>query len=254
MNHRLALLSAILANPDDDLPRLVFADWLEENGTTDADAARVEFIRLGCKSKAKSRMSPAEGKWLDANWRRLLGQTLAGLHPNSLVELPAVKRDGRFLRLRFRWNEPVRVRVGELSFEYSRGFARRVQYQQTRAYDYFWRPAASDEPLAYHRPELVPELQLSDARPDAPRTTCRLLSTTWGDAVYQRVIGHDEAVTSGAVHFKVFRYGRGDKSVLHPLAAADDPYCKFPNNRQRAAVATAMTAIAREFVGLDPAL
>jgi uncharacterized protein (TIGR02996 family) len=36
-----ALLASILASPDDDLPRLVYADWLDENG----DPARAEFIR-----------------------------------------------------------------------------------------------------------------------------------------------------------------------------------------------------------------
>lgn len=37
----LALLEAVLANPADDLPRLVLADWLEEHGQTE----RAEFIR-----------------------------------------------------------------------------------------------------------------------------------------------------------------------------------------------------------------
>lgn len=32
MNDHDALLNAVLENPDDDLPRLVFADWCEENG------------------------------------------------------------------------------------------------------------------------------------------------------------------------------------------------------------------------------
>lgn len=36
------LLSAVLAAPDDDAPRLIIADWLDENG----DDARAEFIRL----------------------------------------------------------------------------------------------------------------------------------------------------------------------------------------------------------------
>lgn len=36
------LLAPILANPDDDGPRLIFADWLEESG----DGARAEFIRV----------------------------------------------------------------------------------------------------------------------------------------------------------------------------------------------------------------
>jgi uncharacterized protein (TIGR02996 family) len=40
-----ALLAAILANPDEDTARLVFADWLEENG----QPARAELIRLQCR-------------------------------------------------------------------------------------------------------------------------------------------------------------------------------------------------------------
>lgn len=39
------LLQAILESPDDDMPRLVYADWLEETGRPE----RAEFIRLGLK-------------------------------------------------------------------------------------------------------------------------------------------------------------------------------------------------------------
>jgi uncharacterized protein (TIGR02996 family) len=42
MNTGEALLHACLDNPDDDTPRLVYADWLQENGDPD----RAEFIRL----------------------------------------------------------------------------------------------------------------------------------------------------------------------------------------------------------------
>ncbi len=42
MNEREALLRAVCENPDEDTPRLVFADWLQENG----DEARAEFIRV----------------------------------------------------------------------------------------------------------------------------------------------------------------------------------------------------------------
>lgn len=45
MDERRALMTAIVANPDDDAPRLVFADWLQEHGDTH-DQARAEFIRL----------------------------------------------------------------------------------------------------------------------------------------------------------------------------------------------------------------
>jgi uncharacterized protein (TIGR02996 family) len=42
MGDESALLHAIDANPDDDTPRLVYADWLQENG----DPERAEFIRI----------------------------------------------------------------------------------------------------------------------------------------------------------------------------------------------------------------
>jgi uncharacterized protein (TIGR02996 family) len=41
-----ALFRAILAAPADDLPRLVYADWLQEHG----NAERAEFIRLQCEA------------------------------------------------------------------------------------------------------------------------------------------------------------------------------------------------------------
>ncbi len=41
MNDHDSLLAAILAHPDEDTPRLMFADWLQENG----QSARAEFIR-----------------------------------------------------------------------------------------------------------------------------------------------------------------------------------------------------------------
>ena len=42
MDQHSALLAAIIDNPDDDLPRLAYADWLEENG----HPCRAEFVRL----------------------------------------------------------------------------------------------------------------------------------------------------------------------------------------------------------------
>jgi uncharacterized protein (TIGR02996 family) len=40
-----AFLEAILATPDDDTPRLVFADWLDEHGNPE----RADFIRVQCQ-------------------------------------------------------------------------------------------------------------------------------------------------------------------------------------------------------------
>lgn len=50
-----ALLAAILALPDDDLPRLVYADWLDEAGHPD----RAEFIRVQCEL-ARGELSVAD--------------------------------------------------------------------------------------------------------------------------------------------------------------------------------------------------
>jgi uncharacterized protein (TIGR02996 family) len=40
-----ALIAGIVATPDDDLPRLVYADWLDENGQSE----RARFIRVQCE-------------------------------------------------------------------------------------------------------------------------------------------------------------------------------------------------------------
>jgi uncharacterized protein (TIGR02996 family) len=45
MSDESAFLASIIAAPDDDAPRLVYADLLEENG----DPGRAEFIRVGCE-------------------------------------------------------------------------------------------------------------------------------------------------------------------------------------------------------------
>lgn len=42
ISDRAALLAAIRANPDDDAPRLILADWLDENG----EAERAHFVRV----------------------------------------------------------------------------------------------------------------------------------------------------------------------------------------------------------------
>jgi uncharacterized protein (TIGR02996 family) len=43
-----SFLPAVLANPADDLPRLVYADWLDEQQTEEA-SRKAEFLRLECQ-------------------------------------------------------------------------------------------------------------------------------------------------------------------------------------------------------------
>src|SRR3954470_24305745 len=49
-NDREGLLAAIHAAPGDDVPRLVYADWLDEHGDA-TDQARARFIRLQIESE-----------------------------------------------------------------------------------------------------------------------------------------------------------------------------------------------------------
>src|SRR5215208_5695078 len=45
MSDEDALLAAIAAHPEEDTPRLVYADWLDENGQPE----RAEFVRVQCE-------------------------------------------------------------------------------------------------------------------------------------------------------------------------------------------------------------
>jgi uncharacterized protein (TIGR02996 family) len=69
MDQKEAFLGAILEAPDDDTPRLVYADWLDEHD----DPARAEFIRVQCsldKMPAGDPRRPA----LEHREKELLGQ------------------------------------------------------------------------------------------------------------------------------------------------------------------------------------
>ncbi len=56
MSDEAALLAAIAAHPEEDTPRLMFADWLEENGRP---AARAEFIRVQVEIAQKEHLPRA---------------------------------------------------------------------------------------------------------------------------------------------------------------------------------------------------
>jgi uncharacterized protein (TIGR02996 family) len=64
MADEAAFLGAIRASPEDDCPRLVYADWLEERG-----AARGEFIRV---QVALARLPEDDDRWADLAAREQL--------------------------------------------------------------------------------------------------------------------------------------------------------------------------------------
>lgn len=86
MTDRDSLRQAILASPDDDTPRLVFADWLDEHGNAD-DRVRAAFIRQSCDL---ARMEPwgREYRKLRVQVNKLLGRNekkwSAGLERQAL--------------------------------------------------------------------------------------------------------------------------------------------------------------------------
>lgn len=123
MSDEAALLAAILAHPDEDTPRLMFADWLQEHGQPD----RAEFIRLQCDptagEAAENRAAELEErnrvKWLaglpqfvGARWefRRGFPEHLEISAGFLLDRFEAFARVPwlRFLSIDGMWNEGVR--------------------------------------------------------------------------------------------------------------------------------------------------
>jgi uncharacterized protein (TIGR02996 family) len=54
-----AFLQAILSSPDDDTPRLAYADWLEEHGRSE----RAAFIRVQCQLARLPDDDPRRRSW-----------------------------------------------------------------------------------------------------------------------------------------------------------------------------------------------
>lgn len=104
MSERAALLRTISAAPWDDLPRLVFADWLDEHG----EPERAEFIRLEIDIDRilATHQSPTEEQ---LTRRRALGEWHSKWH----AELPRIP--GVTWGKKFRRGFPADVTVSSLS-------------------------------------------------------------------------------------------------------------------------------------------
>lgn len=95
MNDAERYLASVIASPDDDRPRIEFADWLEQNGARE----RAELIRIQCS-----------------------------LHSGSLTDIPRLELEQRLQQILdeygCEWAEDLREDVSEWVFE--RGFIERV--------------------------------------------------------------------------------------------------------------------------------
>jgi uncharacterized protein (TIGR02996 family) len=88
-----AFIRMIAAAPDDDAPRLVYADYLEETGDP-AKATRAEFIRVQVE---RARLVPDTPRWTEL-WHR--ETALLGWAKRWRQELPAIEgvQYGGFVR------------------------------------------------------------------------------------------------------------------------------------------------------------
>ncbi|WP_439624827.1 TIGR02996 domain-containing protein [Gemmata sp.] len=232
---RLAFLRAIAAAPDDNTPRLAYADWLDEHSSSDADRARAEFLRIACKHSTKARITKDEQVWLAAHWQRML-PTVAALFVELGGKPDGIQWSGRNLKL---W-VASRKRSGRavsmsLELEVWRGFVRRVVYHE--GFDTAASAVAADEPLARH--ELFPEL-LPYPRPLAGgRFRVGVApAECFGQVVWDRIVGHAAVSTTSRGEVKMF-----DAPEAGPLTRVE------LHRTALDAIARAMTAHARTLTG-----
>ncbi|MGI9470452.1 MAG: TIGR02996 domain-containing protein [Rubripirellula sp.] len=111
-----AFLKLILARPDDDDPRLVFADWLGERGDP-----RGEFIRVQCRLASMDERD------------------------SGRIELEFIERQ-RFAEHGRAWSEPLRERVGAGEVHFRRGLVNQVAMSAS-LFDAHWKTLAESCPL-----------------------------------------------------------------------------------------------------------
>ena len=70
------LLSRIIADPDDDQPRLVYADWLDDHG----HAEHAEHVRLCCQPGSRPGNPTREDSWFEL-WGQLHARAAGVEHP-----------------------------------------------------------------------------------------------------------------------------------------------------------------------------
>jgi len=90
MSDEKALLAAIWKHPHEDTARLVFADWLQENGHPE----RAEFIRVQCELARLDEWDEGRRPALEKREKKLLKQFEKDWRKN----LPAELREAPFRR------------------------------------------------------------------------------------------------------------------------------------------------------------
>jgi uncharacterized protein (TIGR02996 family) len=180
MTDRDAMLRAIAANPDDDTPRLIYADLLDELGGGD-NAARARFIRLQIETHRPADYDPLPA---DHDSSRPVDEREALGRERKRAEVAQLANcyHSRWLRELPTWCNPMFGIVGTTRANlFARGFVERVT---ARAKQFAMRA----EELFDEHPVRAIELQGGSAkllpavlaRPELARL--RALTLSWPDA------------------------------------------------------------------------
>jgi uncharacterized protein (TIGR02996 family) len=172
MSDREALLAAIKAKPDEDTPRLMFADYLDEFGECKRDRATAEFIRITCQMATKPKMASVRaGNWLDGypdgfkaadgkrrpkpdqSYVHRLCPTLAAWvngrqysrEPQGTYPYVRHTREGRWVELRHHKNRNFLPEITKI--EFWRGFVRRVEFRHWAEAEEILPLILADQPL-----------------------------------------------------------------------------------------------------------
>jgi uncharacterized protein (TIGR02996 family) len=127
-----AFLRTILADPDDDAPRLIYADWLDEQG----DADRAEFIRLQIRLARMESDEPGH-----AGIRRRAHELGRAHHVEWTNQLP------RFEHVNWEVFErgfisAVKFESPEAYFQHAHDVFDAAPIQELRLHQFYWRDAA----------------------------------------------------------------------------------------------------------------
>jgi len=213
MTDRDAMLRAIAANPDDDTPRLIYADLLDELGGA-ANTARARFIRLQIETHQPADYDPPPADSDHAPY--LLDEREATARDRKRAETAqlANNHSGEWLKELPTWCNPMFGIVDRTRANlFARGFVEQVTARAKlfalRAGELFEKHPIRAIELQGGSAKLVPSML---SRPELARL--RSLTFSWPDAPSELACALAEcAGLSGLIHLDVSACGFGPPEV-----------------------------------------
>jgi uncharacterized protein (TIGR02996 family) len=161
-----ALLAAICGEPEEDTPRLAYADWLDETGDP-VKSARAEFIRLCCELSSIAQSVPAHHESEEYQAKSKRADQLAAEHYRvwlrPLFNIPKLKWPARV----FWWHM------------YDRGFISYVEFPNAKAFHQYGSRVFAKTPIRSVRFGRL-----------TPRTAPRVLASPLFRSVAELDLGH----------------------------------------------------------------